>query len=100
MGKGVDVKNLKPTTAKVEFNGLHFVGITTESINAWKTAYPAVDIQGEINRAAVWLAANPNNRKSNYPRFLANWFTRTQEKAPKQTNGRKLRSDGTYEPAL
>ena len=34
-----------------------------------------------IARAAAWIAENPANRKSNYGRFLVNWFGRDQDKA-------------------
>ena len=30
----------------------------------------------------VWAKANPKNRKSNWRRFIANWLSRTQDKAP------------------
>lgn len=48
----------------------------------WVAAYPAVDVAGELAKAAVWLLANPKNAKSNYARFLTNWLTRGQDRAP------------------
>lgn len=48
----------------------------------WMKAYPAVQIDTELAKAAVWVVANPKNKKSNYARFLANWFTKAQDKAP------------------
>jgi hypothetical protein len=57
-----------------------FAGITEAKISTWRTAYPAVDIQGEILRAAQWAACNPSKRKNRWDRFLVNWFARVQER--------------------
>jgi hypothetical protein len=53
----------------------------------WGTAYPAVDLQSELAKAAAWLLANPKNQKSNYARFLTNWLTRAQDRAPAKGGG-------------
>jgi hypothetical protein len=47
----------------------------------WKGAYPAVDVEAEIRKAAIWIQSNPTNKKSNYARFLSNWMNRTQDRA-------------------
>lgn len=49
----------------------------------WKAAYPAVNIDVEMSKASAWLIANPKNAKSNYARFLTNWLTKAQDKAPR-----------------
>jgi|GEM_PF-2578869 hypothetical protein len=46
-------------------------------------AYPAVDVQSELNAMAAWLEANPKNKKSDYPRFINNWLKRAQDQAPR-----------------
>jgi len=51
--------------------------------STWESAYPAVDIDGELAKASAWLLANPKNAKSNYARFLNSWLTRAQDKAPR-----------------
>jgi hypothetical protein len=56
-----------------------FVGIPYEDMKRWTDTYPAVNIAGEIKKAAEWMRSNPTKRKSNYRRFLTNWFSRTQE---------------------
>ncbi len=43
-------------------------------------AYPDVMVAQEIDRAVLWLRANPAKRKSNVRRFLTNWVSRTQER--------------------
>jgi hypothetical protein len=81
-----DLTEKKPTTttaARIEFDPLKgaFQGISEDQELAWQEAFPAVPIPPAISRAAVWLKANPENRKSNYARFLVNWFTREQDRA-------------------
>lgn len=49
----------------------------------WAKAYPAVNVEQEILRAAAWLASNPKNKKSDYLRFLNNWISRAQDRAPR-----------------
>ena len=51
----------------------------------WKEAFPAIDIENHILRAVAWLKANPKNKKKDYERFLVNWFSRAQDKAPRTT---------------
>lgn len=58
-----------------------FQGITEDDELRWQEAYPAVPIPPAISQAAAWLKANPANKKSNYERFLVNWFKRDQDKA-------------------
>jgi hypothetical protein len=53
----------------------------------WKEAYPALSLDAELSKAAAWIIANPKNKKSNYARFLTNWLTRAQDKAPAQRTG-------------
>lgn len=65
-----------------------FTGITEDQELAWQDAYPAVPVPPAIARAAAWLVANPNNRKSNYQRFLVNWLAREQDKAARVPSGR------------
>lgn len=61
-----------------------FTGLADEHFDRWRKAFPAVDVRASVLRAAAWLAANPANRKSNYLRFLTNWLTREQDRAPPQ----------------
>lgn len=49
----------------------------------WAEAYPAVNLDVELSKASAWLIANPKNAKSNYARFLTNWLTKAQDKAPR-----------------
>lgn len=64
----------------------HFTDISGEQIGRWREAYPAVDVDGEIKKAAAWMAANPAKKKKNYKRFLANWLLRIQERGGNPTD--------------
>jgi hypothetical protein len=64
-----------------DFSKGAFQGITEDDELRWQEAYPAVPIPPAISQAAAWLKANPANKKSNYERFLVNWFKRDQDKA-------------------
>jgi len=72
-------KNVAPT-----FN---FETLSWENLNGkmeiWAKAYPAVDIQSELNKMAAWLDANKKNRKSNYPAFITRWLAKAQDQAPR-----------------
>jgi hypothetical protein len=54
--------------------------ISEKDIENWKKAYPACDIEVELERMKQWLLANPNKRKKNYRRFIVNWLSRQQDR--------------------
>lgn len=64
-----------------------FDGISETQIQAWRTAYPAVQVETEINKAAAWQLSNPKNRKKDCLRFINNWLSRVQERAPRVGGG-------------
>jgi hypothetical protein len=68
---------------KIEFNwetGM-FRGIPDEKVSRWCDAFPALEIETEIAKAATWLLENPaRGHKKNYGRYLVNWFGRAQER--------------------
>jgi|WetSurMetagenome_2_1015567.scaffolds.fasta_scaffold33814_5 hypothetical protein len=47
----------------------------------WETTFPKLDLDVEIDKAELWLSANPKRRKKNYERFLVGWFSRAVENA-------------------
>jgi hypothetical protein len=71
----------KKGNGKIEFFEGAFKGITEDQELRWQEAYPAVPVPPAISQAAAWLQANPANKKSNYERFLVNWFKREQDRA-------------------
>jgi hypothetical protein len=65
----------------------NWVGIPKAFLKKWHEAYPAINIEIELAKAAGWIMANPKNKKSNYARFLTNWLSRSQDRAPPQGPG-------------
>jgi hypothetical protein len=83
-GKGLGA----PNANSVRFDAERGLWAVPENLKTqWLAAYPAVDVDGELTKAAVWLIANPKNAKSNYARFLSNWLTRAQDRAPAKGGG-------------
>ena len=58
-------------------------GIDQKQLDLWKENFPAVDVEKELKTMSAWLDANRANRKTNVKRFIVNWLTRTQDRAPK-----------------
>lgn len=78
-------KSLNAADKKISFDYKlgQWEGIEVKDARGWELAYPALDIETELFKAAEWIKANPANRKSNWRRFLTNWFSRSQERAPR-----------------
>ncbi len=57
----------------IAWDGRNF-SIPNDFYASWGKAYPAVDIDGEVAKAAAWLIANPKKAKKDYGRFLNNWL--------------------------
>lgn len=55
--------------------------IPLERYPDWERAFPKLDLDTEIDKAELWLSANPKRRKKNYDRFLLGWFSRAAENA-------------------
>lgn len=61
------------------FDKAEFINITEKDKSIWGKAYPACDIELELNKMVAWLIANPINKKSNYKRFISGWLSRQQD---------------------
>ena len=73
---------LGKSKGKVDFVNGRWLGITEQLTQAWSSAYPAVDIHAELNKAAAWILSNPTLApKSQFSRFLLTWFSRTQDRS-------------------
>lgn len=72
----------QPLPPKIEFKDKEFKNISAEDKEKWSKAYPALNINQELLKMEVWVIANPKNRKSNWRRFIANWLSGSQDKAP------------------
>lgn len=80
----------KPVRIDFDWQAKAFSGITEADTLRWQSAYPAIAVPVEIEKAAAWMGANPANRKQNYERYLVNWFGRAQQSAGRvrQAGGR------------
>jgi len=69
-------------------NAREFVGITDYDRAKWADTFPAVDLDGEIRKAAEWCKANAGGRKSNYRKYLTGWLTRAQDQGGSKPSNR------------
>ena len=76
-----------------DFENRHFVNIEQVDRDLWADAFPAVDIDHQLKRMAAWLIDNPNNRKSNYRRFINAWLTKAQDRAPSKGGDNGTRNE-------
>jgi uncharacterized protein YdaU (DUF1376 family) len=55
---------------------------TTEELEAWASAYPAMDIGGTMLEMRAWLVANPTRRKTlnGMARFVNTWLAKEQNR--------------------
>ena len=53
-------------------------------LEVFKEKYPALDVEAEVRKMEAWIIANPKNKKSNWERFIVNWLTRAQDRAPRR----------------
>ena len=70
-----------------DFNSRCFVGISEDDRKNWTAAYPACNLEVELNKMAAWLVANPDKRKIRYARFIVNWLSRQQDNGGGNSNG-------------
>ena len=67
---------------KLELVNGRWVGVTEDQMNAWREAFPAVDIDGELKKMAAWIVSNPVMApKSQVGRFVNSWLTKSQNMA-------------------
>lgn len=64
-----------------DYEIVKFANVTDSHVSRWKEAYPAVDVLTELRQMEVWADTNRKNRKSDWQRFIVNWFKRSQDRA-------------------
>ena len=62
--------------------GFKLIMADEAQLGQWGEAYPKIDILQQMKQAQTWLLANPEKKRTNFKRFLVNWFAR----AASQTN--------------
>lgn len=63
-------------------------GITATDREAWKKAFPFVDIDGQLALAAAWCIRK-GTRMKRYDRFILNWLSKAEQnpRSPEQIKG-------------
>ncbi len=67
--------------------------VTDADLAEYASLFPALDVLQELRSMRAWLLANPSNRKTarGIKRFIANWLTRSQDRAtPARSNHREV----------
>lgn len=72
-------KEAAATEVFFDFKKKKFLNISTEDQERWGKAYPACNIELCISQAGEWLLGDAKRKKSNYRKFLTNWFKREQD---------------------
>lgn len=75
---------------KINFNfeTKEWENITKEDKAIWNEAYPACNIDLGLKQMKAWLVANPKKKKTNYKRFITNWFGKWQDKGGSIKSGK------------
>ena len=76
------------------------VDIFQSYVDEMSKTFPALDILCEIRKAKNWCIANPANKKTNVSRFLFNWFSKAQDKAPRVNNKSCQQQNNRIQPSM
>lgn len=75
-------KPAKAAKPQIRLNGKGWEGISDGHREAWKTAYPLVDIGEHLSLAAAWCYSNVAKApRSDFGRFLDTWLRKQQNEA-------------------
>ncbi len=47
-------------------------------LDAYKKAYPLIDVPLELAKARAWVMSNPTKKKKNWAQFINNWLSKAQ----------------------
>ena len=89
-----------PIVVKLPLNsGLTF-SVHDSLVKELTPLYPAVDIREQLLQMAGWLIGNPSKRKTKkgIMRFITNWLSMQQDKAPKSTMSPTLSRGASSKP--
>lgn len=81
-----ETEETEPAKYRIILNDRSYFGITRSMIDHYRELYPAIDVEQSIRNMIGWCESNPKNRKTRdgVKRFVTNWLTRDQNKAPRQ----------------
>jgi hypothetical protein len=97
---GIRMQNTSKNTVipTYDWNTYTFVGVQEDLLHQWSQAYPLVDVQAEIRKAAAWCRNNESKARArkDWPRFLGNWLAKDQRDA--SASGRTKREPQPGDP--
>jgi hypothetical protein len=79
-----------PKKISLNLDTWNWDNITEQDRSLWAKAYPAVNIDIELARAADWIKQNPTKKKSQWGRFLSAWLSRSQDRGGNGSSNGKL----------
>lgn len=70
-----------PSGIQLILNDKTFYDVPMDKLALWREAYPAVDIEQELQKMRAWLDSNPTRRKTRrgIERFINNWLAKSQD---------------------
>lgn len=79
----VEPQSVSQPVVEVPILGNKVYGINQKMVNEWSKAYPAVDVQAELQKMRVWAMSNPTMQKTStgIPRFVNAWLSKAQNEA-------------------
>jgi hypothetical protein len=85
----VEPQSVSLPVVEVPILGGKVFGVSQEMVSEWSKAYPAVDVQGELNKMRVWAMSNPTKQKTStgIARFANAWLSKAQDQAGKVPSG-------------
>jgi len=88
------------TAPTYDWDAFVFIGIPDSLRRQWLEAYPLVDVEAAIRKAAAWVRSNQRTarRTKDWSRFLNNWLARDQRDA--EASGQNGRAAPPDDPTL
>jgi hypothetical protein len=81
----VEPQSVSQPVIEIPVLGSKVYGVSQVMVEEWSKAYPAVDVQAELQKMRVWAMSNPNMQKTatGIPRFVNAWLSKAQNEAGK-----------------
>ena len=95
-GKGKERSSSEPDGSEPVLSGFAIPlndrsewGIPLTTVQDWKQAYPAVDVEQELREMRAWANANPAKRKTSrgVASFAVRWLSKAQDTPSRTING-------------
>ena len=83
-----------PSGILLSLNDKSVYDVPLDKISTWQQAYPAVNVNQELQKMRAWLDSNPSRRKTRkgIDRFINTWLSKEQDKGGIYRNGERQQS--------